>query len=126
MNRTRDTIVLLIALTWLAACAATDRSKLTTNSGMPLSPAMQAYRIDRYVLRNEIDPERQSITGSVEIRYTAVAMLPVLELDFDGLMKVDSVTDADGSVDYRHDEAKLYISLPRALAAGEGAALTIA
>ena len=126
MNSTRDTIVLLVSLTWLAACAATDRSKLTTNSGMPLSPAMQAYRIDRYVLRNEIDPARQSITGSVEIRYTAVAMLPVLELDFDGLMKVDSVTDADGSVDYRHDEAKLYISLPRALAAGEGAALTIA
>ncbi len=126
MNRTRTMIVVFVSLTWLAACATTERSELTTNSGIPLSPAMQAYRVDRYVLRNEIEPERQSIAGSVEIRYTALAPLPVLELDFDGLMKVDSVTDADGSLDYRRDEAKLHVSLRNTVAASEGAALTIA
>ena len=93
MNRTRTMIVVFVSLTWLAACATTERSELTTNSGIPLSPAMQAYQVDRYVLRNEIDPERQSIAGSVEIGYTALAPLPILELNFDGLMKVDSVTD---------------------------------
>jgi hypothetical protein len=65
------------------------RSELTTNSGVPLSTAMQAYRVDRYVLRNDIDPESRSLAGSVEVHFTALASLPVLELDFEGLTSVD-------------------------------------
>jgi hypothetical protein len=50
---------------------------------------MQAYRVDRYVLRNDIDPESRSLAGSVEVHFTALASLPVLELDFEGLTSVD-------------------------------------
>jgi len=101
------------------------RSKTTLNSGIPLSEAQQAFSVEHYELRNEILPASKSIVGSSTIRFQAHIPMSTLELDFDGLLEIDSVSDADGLLEYRRDDAKLYVTLREMISAGHEHSVTV-
>lgn len=102
------------------------RSPITLNSGIPLSEAQQNFRVRHYEIRNEIFPEDKAIAGSSTVTIEANNPLTTLELDFDGLFKVDAVSDAGGSLEYRRDAAKIYVTLRDVVAAGSRHKVTIA
>ncbi len=112
---------LLITLTFLAACAqqpVAERSAITLNSGMPMSEGLKSFTVKHYDLRNDILTAEQSIAGSSEVTFEAKQLMSTLELDFDGLFVVDSVSDADGPLEYTRDAAKIYVVLRDPIAVG--------
>jgi aminopeptidase N len=124
MNR----LLALAVAVLLSACASgpVARSPVTLNSGMPRSEGLQSYAVQHYTLRNDIQVASKSIAGSAEIRFRATRALAILELDFDGLFRIDAVTDSDGSLAYSRDAAKLYVTLRSEIAAGDSHTVRIA
>ncbi len=120
-------ILLLACLIAVSACAPIDvpRSEITMDSSRPMSAGLEAYDVDHYTLRNDIQIEQKSIAGSAAIRFTALAELSVLELDFDGLFTIDLIEDEHGPLDSTRDEAKLYVTLREPLAHGESGEVTV-
>ena len=121
----------ILGLILFAACAPLEtstpkRSAITMNSGIPLSDGVSQYEVQHYELRNAIDPARKAISGSSVITFRAVTAMTTLELDFDGLFVIDSVSDADGSLQYTRDDAKLYIELRNEVAAGKSDSVKVA
>ncbi|MGB5163940.1 MAG: M1 family metallopeptidase [Woeseiaceae bacterium] len=124
------TILAVIALALLSACATTPepvvRSATTMNSGIPLSDGLKAYELGHYVLRLEIIPDDKAIAGSADVAFTANTDMDVLELDFDGLLAIDSITDSTGPLEYTRSDAKLFVNLRDTLAAGASSTVTVA
>lgn len=121
----------VMVLVLLAACAQQaqsppQRSAITMNSGIPMSEGLKSIRVKHYELRNDIIPADKSIAGSSEVRFEALQPLQTLELDFDGLFEVDSVSDAGGSLTYSRDEAKIYVTLREVLPKGAQHSVKIA
>jgi aminopeptidase N len=114
-------ICFVVVAMLLCACAQQPpvRSPVTLNSGIPRSEGLQSYKVQHYTLRNDIQIEARSIAGSAEITFLATRKMALLELDFDGLFSIDAVTDADGSLAYSRDAAKLYVTLRREVAEGD-------
>jgi len=115
----------LLSAFLLAACVQQPvaRSSITLNSGIPLSDGLKSYDVEHYTLRNDILIAEKAIAGSSDITFRAIQAMSVLELDFDGLYAIDSVSDAGGRLDYTRDAAKIYISLRDEVA--EGATHTV-
>ncbi len=115
----------LLSAFLLAACVQQPiaRSPITMNSGIPLSDGLKSYDVEHYTLRNDILTAEKAIAGSSDITFRAIQAMSVLELDFDGLFVIDSVSDADGQLNYRRDPAKIYITLRDEVA--EGATHTV-
>lgn len=123
----------------LTACATTTptaapeatadspaRSKITLNSSLPMSAGLKSYDVAHYELRNEIMPKEKAIAGSLAVAFRATTDLSVLELDFDGLFDIASVSDAGGPLKYTRDDAKLYIELRSVVAKNNEHTVTIA
>ena len=121
-------LLCLLSGVLLVGCAEQPltRSPITLNSSLPRSAGLQSYAVEHYTLRNDIQVASKSIAGSAEIVFRATRDMATLELDFDGLFAIDGVSDADGSLSYARDAAKLYIQLRDEVAAGTSAAVTIA
>ncbi len=116
----RHTILILVLMV-LVGCAqqpVVERSAITMNSGIPLSDGLRKFRVKHYELRNEILTAEKSIAGSSEVTFEAIQSMSTLELDFDGVFVVDSVSDASGALEYTRDAAKIYVTLRAAIAAG--------
>ena len=118
---------LLLGMVALQAGAedVVERSKATMDSGARLSEQASAYSITHYTLRNDILIEQKAIAGSGEITIEARSPLDTLELDFDGLMEVDSVSDAQGELQFARTDSKLFVTLRNQLASGESDTVTI-
>ena len=107
-------MILLACMAVTGPAAAQDdlgRSKTTLNSGIPLSEAQQGFMVEHYDLRNDVLPESKTLIGSNTITFRALLPMTTLELDFDGLLEIDSVSDAAGPLEYRRDDAKLFVTL---------------
>ena len=121
-----QSVIGLLCLSLVAACAKTPvRSEITTNSGIPLSAGLKLYDVEHYTLRNDIQIEKKSIAGSAAVRFKATQELSVLELDFDGLFRIDRIEDDGGVLDYARDEAKLYVTLRNTMQPGETHEVTV-
>lgn len=124
------TILLFLAAATTAALAEDlsepHRSPITLNSGIPLSEAQHSFTVEHYEIRNEIFPETKSIAGSSTITFEATTALTTLELDFDGLFTIDSVSDTEGPLKYERDEAKVYVALRNVVTAAKRSSVTIA
>lgn len=96
------------------------------DSSIPMSAGLKRYDVVHYELRNDIRTASRSIAGSSAITFRARQAMSVLELDFDGLFTIGSVTDASGPLDYTRDAAKLYVSLRDTVQAGASHTVTIA
>ena len=122
----KKSVIGLLCLSLVAACAKTPvRSEITTNSGIPLSVGLKLYDVEHYTLRNDIQIEKKSIAGSAAVRFKATQELAVLELDFDGLFRIDRIEDDGGVLDYARDEAKLYVTLRNTMQPGETHEVTV-
>jgi aminopeptidase N len=105
----------------LAACVQqpiVERSAITLNSSLPMSDGLKSFKVKHYELRNDILTSEKTIAGSSALTFEAVQAMTTLELDFDGLFVVDSVSDAGGALQYTRDAAKIYVSLRDPLGAG--------
>lgn len=125
----KKTVVLLLLVTSVAVAdnhSEPERSLITLNSGLPLSEAQRSFTVEHYEIRNEIFPEDKSIAGSSTVTFEAITALTTLELDFDGLFEVESVSDESGPLEYERDEAKIYVTLRDAITAGGRHSVTIA
>jgi len=96
------------------------------NSSIPRSAGLQSYQVQHYTLRNDIRSESKSIAGSAEITFRATRAMTILELDFDGLFQIDSVSDAEGPLAYTRSDAKLFVSLRREVGGGDTHSVLIA
>lgn len=121
----RQFLTLLSALA-LGACATTERNPTTLDSGIPLNEAQQQFDVLHFTIRTDVNEQSHSISGSSEIRVVAVSDLDTVELDFDGLFKIDSVRDLRGELEYRRSESKLWVDLRESLPAGAEASITVA
>jgi aminopeptidase N len=95
------------------------------DSGRPLSDNLAAYDVEHYALRNDVQVEQKAIAGSAAIRFKAVQEMSTLELDFDGLFTIDRIEDGAGPLEYRRDEAKLYVALRSPVPAGASHEVTV-
>lgn len=118
---------ILIGSLMLQSCvqAPPVRSKATMDSGAMMSEDAGAYSIEHYALHNDILIDEKAISGSGTITFRTRAPLKILELDLDGLLTVDGVTDASGELTFRHDESKLFVDLREQIAIGELQTVTI-
>jgi aminopeptidase N len=114
-------ITVILSFLILAACVQqpiVERSAITLNSSLPMSDGLKSFKVKHYELRNDILTSEKAIAGSSALTFEAVQPMTKLELDFDGLFVVDSVSDADGALEYTRDAAKIYVVLREPLAAG--------
>ena len=113
-------IVLMVMLVVINSCSQqiTAPSEVTMDSGRPMSDGLKAYDVDHYTLRNDIQIEQKSISGSSAIRFVALTDMEVLELDFDGRYTIDLIEDGGGPLYSTRDEAKLYVTLRSPLSRG--------
>lgn len=120
-------ICLAISLLLIAACSTTEvtRSKITTDSGKPLTEGLKSYDIEHLTLRLEVLVEEKAIAGSAAVRFRTQQPVSVLEFDFDGLFVIDGIEDSMGALEYTRDEAKLYVKLRDTLAADESHEVTV-
>ena len=116
---------LIFSFLVLAACVQqpvaepiAERSAITLNSGIPMSEGLKSFKVKHYELRNDILTAEKSIAGSSALTFQAIQPMSTLELDFDGLFVVDNVSDADGTLEYTRDAAKIYVVLREPIAAG--------
>lgn len=95
--------------------------------GDPYAPELgnSGYDAQRYTLQLALDPAVENIAGTVSIDAVAtIANLAEISLDFVGF-DVETVTVATARVDYRREDKKLIVPLPRPLGEGEPFTVTI-
>lgn len=118
-------VILLVAMATACTGGNVIRSKVTTDSGRPLSAGLKAYDVENYTLRHDILIDSKSIAGSASVRFRAVEPMSVLELDFDGLFTIDGIDDDMGELGYTRDDAKLYITLRAPISVGSTHTVTV-
>ena len=107
----------------LAACATPPvPTALTLASGGQPVPEQAAVDFDKADLKLRIDPAERSLTGDVTLTLRARSALARVVLDLDRNLPIDAIS-VDGAVltplQWSNPEGRLFINLPRALAAGE-------
>jgi len=101
------------------------RDAATRDTGLPLSDGLKKWDPDHYTLRLEIFPETKTIGGSATVEFTALGDMDVLELDFDNAFDISKVEGPSGDLEYKETPAKLHVTLPSKLAAGESGEVTV-
>lgn len=103
-----------------------------TSSGGPLMPEQAAYDVKSYDLDLRIDPESQTIKGSLTVHALIVHPIDWLVMDLDPPLAVDSINlvNAAGKspqpLQYQRRESKLWIKLPLTRQPGEDVRVRIA
>ncbi|MCZ6598062.1 MAG: M1 family metallopeptidase, partial [Planctomycetota bacterium] len=94
----------------------------TNDSGGVLIPEQRVYDVLHYTLDLDVDPDEQTIAGSLTMRARAVEDATRIALDLDGRLVVSEVRsgpDANGVLDFVHENGRIWIDFPGPLAAGE-------
>lgn len=109
----------------LAACGEKRPDPAVMDTGGPMTEGQKAYDVDRYVLDQEILPQKKAIAGSSTIEFTAATEMARLELDFDGRYSIDGVEAEGTALAYEQTPAKLFVSLPATMQPGETGSVTV-
>ena len=94
-------------------------------SGGPLRATQAAYDVLHYDLALEVDPAARSIAGTLAMRARAVAAAPVIELDLDQRLKVESVSSSEDVKASAHTAGRIRIEFERPLRVGEEFEVTV-
>ncbi|NRB65145.1 MAG: hypothetical protein HRU40_19370, partial [Saprospiraceae bacterium] len=81
------------------------------DSGGPIMPEQGAYDVTFYELSLDIQPEQQSINGTVLVEAIIVQPLHVLVLDLDTTLVVTEAQENNTSLNIIRKEGKVYIEL---------------
>jgi aminopeptidase N len=95
-------------------------------SGGELKPEERAYDVKHYGLSLKIDPEAQTIEGTLTMRATVVEEASAVILDLDHHLEVRSVTVGGKAVKHDHKEGEIRIPLGRKFKVDESLEVTIA
>ena len=122
MSWLRPLIATGLLLCTMPAQSAEERSKLTMDSGRPLTPEQQAVEFDHADLRFRVIPDDKRLEGDATLTFLARSPVSRLVVDLDQQLAIGRI-EIDGDVlpasAWRNPEGQLSIDLPRTLAAGE-------
>lgn len=120
LNKILSGLVVLIFLTVSAQAQVRP-----TESGGVLMPEQAAFDVRHYDLDLNIDPDKQSIQGSLTLQAKVLMMLDTIVLDLDTPFTVDGVEqtgfigdDRGEPLKFRRTGKQIWISLPNAKLAG--------
>lgn len=113
-------LVLLLLFSGLGGCSSTSAQ----DSGGPLPPEQAAYDVFHYDLDVAVDPARERIEGTVDVRAVVEEPLEVLVLNLDRRLSVRRAweigeRDTRRSVERKEGRNELWIDLGRSYAAGD-------
>ena len=113
-------LVLLLLFSGLGGCSSTSAQ----DSGGPLPPEQAAYDVFHYDLDVAVDPARERIEGTVDVRAVVEEPLEVLVLNLDRRLSVRRAweigeRDTRRSVERKDGRNELWIDLGRSYAAGD-------
>ncbi len=113
-------LVLLLLFAGLGGCSSTSAQ----DSGGPLPPEQAAYDVFHYDLDVAVDPARERVEGTVDVRAVVEAPLEVLVLNLDRRLSVRQAweigaQDTRRSVERKDGRNELWIDLGRSYAAGD-------
>ncbi|HEU5162993.1 MAG TPA: M1 family metallopeptidase, partial [Thermoanaerobaculia bacterium] len=121
-------IVMMLLLAVAAGCASSQPplTALTKSSGAPRAPEQAAVAFEAADLSLRVDPRARSIEGDAALTFRATESVNRLAVDLDRNLRVRSV-EVDGAAVATPDnaEGRLFIPLPKALAAGEATTVRI-
>ncbi|HEX7150523.1 MAG TPA: M1 family metallopeptidase [Thermoanaerobaculia bacterium] len=125
----RMMLVLGILVTAAAAEAAQrPLTALTANSGAPRTAEQMAVVFEAADLQLRVDPRRRSIEGNAALTFRAVSDVNRLVVELDRNLRIRGI-DVDGVAlspkSWSNPEGRLFIALPRPLAAGAAATVRI-
>jgi len=89
-------------------------------SGGELIPEQACYDVEHYALRLALDPDDETIAGSLTMRATVTAPTDRIVLDLDQRLAVGDVTVDGTGVDATHADGRIRIPLGRRRAPGTG------
>jgi len=120
---------ILIIITYLIIMTMM-MNPLSADSGGYLLPQQAAYDVTFYDLDLEIDPQTETIAGSLFMQAEIVDPIDSLLIHLDNRLTVDSVTLGDEThhtlrVDFLHSEGMIYVDIPWEVAAGNFIKATI-
>ena len=113
-------LVLLLLFSGLGGCSSTSAQ----DSGGPLPPEQAAYDVFHYDLDVAVDPARERIEGTVDVRAVVEEPLEVLVLNLDRRLSVRQAweigeRDTRRFVERKDGRNELWIDLGRSYAAGD-------
>ena len=108
-------------LTTLTAGAAPKLTDFTAGSGAPRAPEQLAVVFEHADLQLRVDPRRKSIEGDAALTFRATSPLNRIAVELDRNFRIRSI-DVDGTAlpknAWSNPEGRLFIDLPKPLAAG--------
>lgn len=111
-----------LLLTCCTAAAAPQLTRFTANTGTPRAPEQVAMIFERADLQLRVDPRRRSIDGDAALTFRAASPLHRVAVELDRNLRIRSI-DVDGVAlgagSWSNPEGRLFIPLPKPLAAGE-------
>lgn len=114
--------------TLLAAAVLLGTASLIAQRNVSGSLPIQeqsCYDARSYRLELSVDPEQQSIEGSVTMRATVLADCTRIALDLDDALEVREVTVADRTAKHERGEHRIWIELPEAAKRGAELMVTV-
>ncbi|MEO1657849.1 MAG: M1 family metallopeptidase [Pseudomonadota bacterium] len=103
----------------------TELHPQTRVSGGTLTELQQAYDVRHYRLELSVDPDAESIAGTLSVRLTALAELDVVELDLDPRFVLGPASHAGQAISAERDQNKVRLQLSAPLAPGETATVSL-
>ncbi|MDX1666100.1 MAG: M1 family metallopeptidase [Saprospiraceae bacterium] len=85
-----------------------------------LRPERTAYDVSYYDLQIQVDPERQLLSGYVDIHYRIVEPFDRLQIDLFANMAIDSIVFDDYYLHYERIEDAVFIDFPHRQRGGRG------
>ncbi len=90
------------------------------NSGGDLMPEQAAFDVKFYDLQLKVDPNKQSIAGTLSLRAEVLSPIQTLVLQLDNLLKVEAVLEKGTSkkASFQHEDGLLRIGLDKSYPVG--------
>jgi aminopeptidase N len=98
----------------------------TGASGGELIPEQAAFDVQHYALVLEVDPEHESIQGTLTMRALATGPAARIALDLDSRLAVTGVAAAPRAAEWRHEAGRIWIDLTPALEPGDDFSIEVA
>lgn len=120
----RITVALLhVALLFLLTLQATAQKKIFTLEDTlrgTITPERAWWDVGYYRLRLSVDPEREFLKGSVQIKYTVLSPGNKLQVDLQPPLQIDSITRNGENLTYeRKGKNAYFVNIPSKRSAGE-------
>lgn len=127
MLRMRTLFPLLLLTAWTAS-AAQQLTPFTADTGAPRTPEQIAVSFEAADLQLRVDPRRKAIQGNAALTFRAQSPVDRIVVELDRNLRIRGI-DVDGVAlaprAWSNPDGRLFITLPKPLAAGDETAVRI-